>query len=112
MQRAGLLDSMATSVPTAMETSRVSTVSSELAHEMSGADISMDSDPSVDSDMENMTITDTHSHGHHNWNKTSESSYSGKSHTDSSNSGLSNSEGTSQATGEASTVSTVSFKVK
>merc|ERR1712151_732416 len=62
--------------------------------------------------MENMTTTDSHSHLHKNWHGTSESRYSGRSHTDDSDSGLSNSEGTSQATGEASTLSTVSFTVK
>ena len=67
----------------------------------------MTSDSSADSDLEETTTVD-HSHRHHRkgYHHTTESSYSGKSHTDDDKSGLSHSEGTSQRTGEASTVST------
>ena len=70
----------------------------------------MTSDSSADSNEEETTTVD-HSHRHHikGYDHTSESSDSGKSHTDDDNSGLSHSEGTSQKTGEASTVSSVSF---
>ena len=68
---------------------------------------------SVNSDLDETTTID-HSHGHHKggYHHTTESDYSGRSPSDSDLSGLSNSSGTSQATGEASTVSSVSFTQK
>ena len=97
------------------EVSRVSTVSSELSHENSGVDTSGSSVTSVDSDLDETTTVD-HSHGHRRkgkgrYHQTTESDYSGRSHTDDDRSGLSHSEGTSQHTGEASTLSSVSFTV-
>ena len=114
MKRAGLLDSNDTSAATADEVSRVSTLSSELAHENSTDSGSV---TSVTSDEEETTTLDHslgdhgihHKHGYHH---TTESDYSGRSVSDDDSSGLSNSLGTSQATGEASTLSTVSFTVK
>ena len=108
MQRAGLLDSAATSVTTAEEVSRISSISSELAHENSVSASDDSVDPSTGSDEED-TQSDSadssshgaslrrkhkkHKHGY-GWH-TTESSYSGRTHTDSSNSGLSRSDGTS-----------------
>ena len=109
-----MIDSDMTSVPSALEISRLSSISSELAHENSVTDPSGDSsDPSTGSDEEETTTID-HSHNHHKngYHHNSESDYSGKSHTDDDSSGFSDSLGTSQATGEASTLSTVSFTVK
>lgn len=56
-----------------------------------------------------------HEHaGDHDWwfDEDAESSYSGHSWSDEDYTGFSNSEGTSQRTGEASTLSSVSFKVE
>ena len=98
MKRAGLLDSNDTSAATAEEISRVSTLSSELAHENSS---DSDSVTSEDSDKEETTTLD-HSLGDHGihghglgYGHGSESTYSGRSHTDDDSSGLSASEGTS-----------------
>lgn len=71
---------------------------------------------SVKSDNESGNTTD-HSHGHHGWGHDSdaESTFSGVSWSDEDDSeytGLSDSEGTSQETGEASTLTSVSFVVK
>ena len=110
MQRAGLVASNITSDPSAMEISRVSTVSSVPD---AASTTTTSTETSIDSDAEETTTVD-HSHGHHKggYHHTTESSYSGRSHTDTSNSGFSHSSGTSQATGEASTLSSVSFTVK
>jgi Ca2+-binding RTX toxin-like protein len=107
MKRAGLISSDETSDPTADEISRVSSLSSDL----SGNSVSSGS--SSDSDLEETPTVD-HTHGHHKdgYHHTTESSYSGRSHTDTSDSGFSHSSGTSNATGEASTLSSVSFTVK
>jgi len=63
------------------------------------------------------SITDSHEHAHHGleWGNDSdaESDYSGDSWSDEGDyTGLSDSEGTSQSTGEASTLSTVSIELK
>ena len=116
MQRAGLLGSDATSAKTDEEVSRVSTASSEKSFEMSAASASSSDSNKEDIDAMGDESANSDSHRyknhHHGWDGSSESTYSGRSLTDTSDSGLSNSEGTSQATGEASTVSTVSFTVK
>ena len=97
LQRAGLLASDETSTMTGNSLSRVSSVSSEHTHEGSVTDPSGDSaDPSSNTtDDMNDTPTDSHSHGHHGGYHNSESDYSGRSHTDDDDSGLSDSEGTS-----------------
>ena len=71
------------------------------------------SSASTDSDGEVVTTTLDHSHSKHGgYHENSESRYSGRSASDEDDSGLSDSEGTSQRTGEASTLSSVSIKVK
>jgi len=89
-------------------------VSTESSEDSTSSDSS--STPSVDSRFENSTTTLGHSHGnwHGRYHHTSESSYSGTYSYTSGHpyTGLSNSYFTSQKTGEASTVSTVSFEQK
>ena len=71
-----------------------------------------DSSASTNSDAEEITTLDhehTGRHGGHD--EGSESVYSGRSWSDDDDSGLSDSEGTSQATGEASTLTSVSFEI-
>ena len=71
------------------------------------------SSASTDSDGEVVTTTLDHSHSKHGgYHENSESRYSGRSASDEDDSGLSDSEGTSQRTGEASTLSSVSIELK
>jgi len=107
--RAGLTDSDATSLSTGKSFERLSTPSSD---DSSSTD--SNSVPSVDSKEENDVTTLSHEHffrANHGYYDTSESSYSDTySWYSNPYSGYSNSSWTSQKTGEASTVSTPSFK--
>ena len=88
------------------EESRVSTPTTN-------GDGSTTSSESTDTDEEVSTTTLDHSHSNHGgYHENSESRYSGRSQSDEDDSGLSDSEGTSQRTGEASTLSSVSIEVK
>lgn len=66
---------------------------------------------SVTSESEVTTPDHAHSYHHGGYDENSESAYSGRSWSDEDQTGFSDSEGTSQATGEASTLSSVSFTV-
>ena len=89
------------------EESRVSTPTTTSG---GGSTTSSDS-TTTDEEVETTTLDHSHSHngGYH---ENSESRYSGRSQSDEDDSGLSDSEGTSQRTGEASTLSSVSIEVK
>lgn len=111
-KRAGLAGSDSTSLTSngsgggggAKEASYVSTPSSENSGTSTPSSSSVNSD-----DEEETTLDHAHSRRHGRYHGTTESDFSGISPSDDRYTGLSNSSGTSQQDGEASTVSTVSF---